>query len=380
MVPVSCPKRAVVLLTAALALGFQASTAAHDPGLSALDVRVLPDRVVATLSLAPGDARLLVSERGDALEAIALDSIEMVLDGARLPGRVERRSTESEAGASVVLAFDGGIGARLTVRSSVPARLARGHRELLTVRGPDGALLAERMLDDRDGTVNLTMAPRGSALASQFFALGLRHILAGYDHLVFLAALLLGVRRLTSVVKTVTSFTVAHSLTLGPRGSRLRPPASGDRRATHRGVNCRRRSREPAAERERFALEADVRVRPGARLRLRWRAAGARHRRRRDWNRGAAGGFQRRGRSGPDCGGRRRSGRSSHAWIRRHWRGFSWRACARCSWSPAGRIGWSLGSRVSTRTRLRAQGSSKEPTDPSPTHLRHGGLCLSREP
>ena len=203
------------MLTAALALGFQASTAAHDPGLSALDVRVLPDRVVATLSLAPGDARLLVSERGDALEAIALDSIEVVLDGARLPGRVEGRSTESETGGTVVLAFDGGIGARLTVRSSVPARLARGHRELLTVRGPDGALLAERMLDDREGTVNLTMAaPRGSALASQFFALGLRHILAGYDHLVFLAAVLLGVRRLTSVVKTVTSFTVAHSLTL----------------------------------------------------------------------------------------------------------------------------------------------------------------------
>ena len=207
-------KRAVVLLTAALAFGFQASTAAHDPGLSALDVRVLPDRVVATLSLAPSDARLLISERGDALEAIALDSIEVVLDGARLPGRVESRSTESEAGGTVVLAFDSRIGAGLTVRSSVPARLARGHRELLTVRGPDGALLAERMLDDREGTVNLTMAPRGSALASQFFALGLRHILAGYDHLVFLAAVLLGVRRLTSVVKTVTSFTVAHSLTL----------------------------------------------------------------------------------------------------------------------------------------------------------------------
>ena len=207
-------KRAVVLLTAALALGFQASTAAHDPGLSALDVRLLSGRIVATLSLSAGDARLLVSERGDALEALALDSIEIGLDGARLPGRIEGRVTESDAGSSVVLAFDGGIGARLTVRSSVPARLARGHRELLTVRGPDGALLAERMLDDRDGTVNLTMAPSGSALASQFFALGLRHILAGYDHLVFLAALLLGVRRLTSVVKTVTSFTVAHSLTL----------------------------------------------------------------------------------------------------------------------------------------------------------------------
>jgi hydrogenase/urease accessory protein HupE len=50
--------------------------------------------------------------------------------------------------------------------------------------------------------------------ASQFLALGVRHILGGFDHLAFLAALLLGVRRLGSVVKTVTAFTVAHSLTL----------------------------------------------------------------------------------------------------------------------------------------------------------------------
>jgi hydrogenase/urease accessory protein HupE len=207
-------KRAVVLVTAALAMWCSLSVRAHDPGLSALDVRVLPDRVVATLSLAPVDARLLVSERGHTLEAIALESIDVVLDGARLPGRVESRSTESETGGIVVLAFDGRMGARLTVRSSVPARLARGHRELLTVRGPDGALLAERMLDDRDGSVEVTTAPSGSALARQFFALGLRHILAGYDHLVFLAALLLGVRRLTSVIATVTAFTVAHSLTL----------------------------------------------------------------------------------------------------------------------------------------------------------------------
>ena len=207
-------KRAVVLLTAALGFGFQASTVAHDPGLSALDVRVLPDRVVATLSLAPVDARLLVSERGNTLEAIALESIDVVLDGARLPGRVESRSTDSETGGTVVLAFDGRIGARLTVRSIVPARLARGHRELLTVRGPDGSVMAERMLDPREGSVDVTTAPRGSALASQFFALGLHHILAGYDHLVFLAALLLGVRRLTSVITTVTAFTVAHSLTL----------------------------------------------------------------------------------------------------------------------------------------------------------------------
>jgi len=201
--------RAVVLVTTALALGCADSAFAHDPGLSALDVRVLSGRVVATLSLAASDAA-----RGADLDALALDCIEIRVDGVRRQGRVERRATEGDAGSSIVVAFDRAIGSRLTVRSGVPARLARGHRELLTVRGPSGALLAERMLDGRDNEVDLSLAQRGSDVVSQFFGLGLRHILAGYDHLVFLGALLLGVRRLTSVVKTVTAFTVAHSLTL----------------------------------------------------------------------------------------------------------------------------------------------------------------------
>ena len=49
---------------------------------------------------------------------------------------------------------------------------------------------------------------------AEFFELGLHHILGGYDHLLFLVALLLGVCRLRSVVTTVTAFTLAHSVTL----------------------------------------------------------------------------------------------------------------------------------------------------------------------
>jgi hydrogenase/urease accessory protein HupE len=186
----------------------------HDPGLSALDVQVLPGRVVATLSLAAGDARAFTAGRNAALEALVLDALEIRVDGVPVPGRVERRAAEGADGSSVVVAFDRASGSRLTVRSGVPATLARGHRELLTVRGPGGAVLAERMLDGRDCEVDLGLERRGVDVARQFFALGLGHILAGYDHLLFLGALLLGVRRLTHVVTTVTAFTVAHSLTL----------------------------------------------------------------------------------------------------------------------------------------------------------------------
>jgi hydrogenase/urease accessory protein HupE len=43
---------------------------------------------------------------------------------------------------------------------------------------------------------------------------GVRHILQAWDHLLFVAALVLGARRLRSLVAVVAAFTVAHSLTL----------------------------------------------------------------------------------------------------------------------------------------------------------------------
>jgi hypothetical protein len=47
-----------------------------------------------------------------------------------------------------------------------------------------------------------------------FFRLGVEHILTGYDHLLFLAALLLRGGRLGSLFQIITAFTVAHSVTL----------------------------------------------------------------------------------------------------------------------------------------------------------------------
>jgi hypothetical protein len=49
---------------------------------------------------------------------------------------------------------------------------------------------------------------------AQIFRLGVEHILTGYDHLLFLAALLIGIRRAGPMIAVVTAFTLAHSLTL----------------------------------------------------------------------------------------------------------------------------------------------------------------------
>ena len=53
-----------------------------------------------------------------------------------------------------------------------------------------------------------------SQVAKTYFALGVEHILIGYDHLLFVLSLVLLLMGGWKIAKTVTAFTVAHSLTL----------------------------------------------------------------------------------------------------------------------------------------------------------------------
>lgn len=68
----------------------------------------------------------------------------------------------------------------------------------------------------RTGTESFTIpeVPTRVELAISYWQMGTRHILEGVDHLLFLLTLLLIVAGLGPVLKTVTAFTVAHSLTL----------------------------------------------------------------------------------------------------------------------------------------------------------------------
>jgi hydrogenase/urease accessory protein HupE len=56
--------------------------------------------------------------------------------------------------------------------------------------------------------------PSAWAVAWQYLELGVAHILLGFDHLLFVLALLLIVRGWRRLLATVTAFTVAHSITL----------------------------------------------------------------------------------------------------------------------------------------------------------------------
>jgi hydrogenase/urease accessory protein HupE len=57
-------------------------------------------------------------------------------------------------------------------------------------------------------------SPSKAQLAGAYVSLGVEHILYGIDHLLFVLGLMLLVRDFRSLVKTITAFTVAHSITL----------------------------------------------------------------------------------------------------------------------------------------------------------------------
>ena len=58
-------------------------------------------------------------------------------------------------------------------------------------------------------------APNWRQLTMAYMSFGVEHILLGIDHLLFVLGLMLIVRSPGTLVKTITAFTVAHSITLG---------------------------------------------------------------------------------------------------------------------------------------------------------------------
>lgn len=77
----------------------------------------------------------------------------------------------------------------------------------------NGATEIARLKPDKP---SFTVAGQQTTLevAATYFLLGVEHILGGFDHLLFVLALILLIHDARQLVKTVTAFTVAHSITL----------------------------------------------------------------------------------------------------------------------------------------------------------------------
>jgi len=84
---------------------------------------------------------------------------------------------------------------------------------LARIEWNDGVVQVVRLTPTRP---SFQIEPRPGLLtvATTYAGMGVEHILTGYDHLLFLLAMLMIVRGFRRLVATITAFTVAHSITL----------------------------------------------------------------------------------------------------------------------------------------------------------------------
>ena len=219
----------ITLVTGSFAL-------AHDPGLSSAHVVRIDDCVEVQLAFAWTDVAALTSEntataRPDAARLTALlqstgELVQIELAGTQLRALGPIISPGQSDSADVIVLMRWAQVPRGDLRMKFPvlARMPFGHRMMLTV---GNAVEPVGLLDARHTTWDLTALPdvRGDRLAvpstyparastRSFVVLGIEHILTGFDHLCFLFALLLVATRFRDVLTVVTTFTIAHSMTL----------------------------------------------------------------------------------------------------------------------------------------------------------------------
>ncbi len=84
---------------------------------------------------------------------------------------------------------------------------------LARIETPGGVVQTERLAPTRTSFV-VQGTPGHGEVAATYLRLGIEHILFGFDHLLFVLALVVLVREWRLVAVTVTAFTVAHSITL----------------------------------------------------------------------------------------------------------------------------------------------------------------------
>jgi len=210
------------------------SAFAHDPGLSAAEVKLDGNKVVARLTFARGDIAVIAPMDADRdgritqqefdaargrLESLAKESFALGVAGEDLSPRAVAVGIDESGAIHFDLEFPLPQVSRLTLRSLLIDKLPRGHRQFLALRDAKGNIQAQRMLDAANNSfeLNLTALQISQTRPHAFWGflpLGVEHILLGFDHLAFLFALLIAGGTVREAAKIITSFTVAHSITL----------------------------------------------------------------------------------------------------------------------------------------------------------------------
>jgi hydrogenase/urease accessory protein HupE len=128
-----------------------------------------------------------------------------------------------DIGAPRVLFGDGAYVERRTIRRdgglaghaiTIEGLSATSTDVLVHIETLAGAIQTERRLSPTRTAFVVQAAPGAGEIATTYLRLGVEHILFGFDHLLFVLALVILVRGWRRVAVTVTAFTIAHSITL----------------------------------------------------------------------------------------------------------------------------------------------------------------------
>ena len=135
----------------------------------------------------------------------------LIPDGCRFTGA--NRLPRIVGGAAIVRGFltcEGGIAGKAIRIAGLESTITD---VLVRIHHGDGRLESHLV---RPATPQVTLGgiTTGGQLALSYLQLGIQHILLGADHLLFVLGLMLLVGRTSMLVKTITAFTLAHSITL----------------------------------------------------------------------------------------------------------------------------------------------------------------------
>jgi hypothetical protein len=177
-----------------------------------LPTAILPPDLAEALKLAQAGSPQSQEKLLDVLRR----RISLRADGATCepgPGRVLPAPSEAPT-VSMQLDFAcAGSVQDLTVRDDIFDVLGPDHHTLAKVEANGAVHELTFTPDAREARLSLGGTASEQA-GGGFFRLGVEHILTGYDHLLLLGALLLRGGRLLALLKIVTAFTIAHSITL----------------------------------------------------------------------------------------------------------------------------------------------------------------------
>ena len=218
---------------ALLLLGIVAARA-HEPGLSSADFRPTQDGLELVLTFAVGDMDnlFLLDTDGDGkvsqlefqygqarMAALPARAAVVVVDGNTLTNAEPALRMDQQNNIEFIVRFPQPLGSNFIYRCAIFSQLPRSRGQFATLRNASGQVIAERLLTPEHDALDYPQRTSGGAAPRTtfvgFLTLGIEHILTGYDHLLFLFALLLVTRHFGSAVKIVTCFTIAHSITLG---------------------------------------------------------------------------------------------------------------------------------------------------------------------